>query len=226
MRCATSRPKDNKKSQWSPSSRIHTWQMKRLRYNLCLSNRNQKKEWTENIHNVLCRMEVMLWRAHKDKQNGRPCDWGGDELKTRLLAATIPGARMFRRPWRIGRSRKIMFTASINRHRGIPEGCPRLTGESQCLPQGVTPGMDKGCHDINSVARNEIFLATFRTVISVFVSFLDEWYYFLAIKLGTGKTLQNRTLHSEHSPSSSCTYMTSNLDDSLEINGSALCICT
>lgn len=67
-----------------------------------------------------------------------------------------------------------MFTASINRHRGIPEGCPRLTGESQCLPQGVTPGMDKGCHDINSVARNEIFLATFRTVISVFVSFLDE----------------------------------------------------
>jgi hypothetical protein len=40
-----------------------------------------------------CRMEIMLWRVHKEKHNGKSCDSHGDELKTRLLAVAIPGGK-------------------------------------------------------------------------------------------------------------------------------------
>jgi hypothetical protein len=52
----------------------------------------------------------------------------------------------------------IMFTESNNRYRGIPEGCPGLSGEYQCLPQGVTRGVDGGWHQQRQ--EWEIFLAT------------------------------------------------------------------
>lgn len=41
----------------------------------------------------LCRMEIMLWRVHKDKQNSKLCDSRGDEVITRLLAAAIPDGK-------------------------------------------------------------------------------------------------------------------------------------
>jgi hypothetical protein len=77
-----------------PNSRIHAWQITRLRYNLCPSNRKKKKVDGQKIQIMcLCRMEITLWRVHKEKHNGKLWDSHGDELKTRLLVVAIPGGK-------------------------------------------------------------------------------------------------------------------------------------
>jgi hypothetical protein len=64
----------------------------------------------------------------------------------------------------------IKFTVDINRYREIL-GRQGLRGEYQCPPQGVTPGLDGGWHDVNiAPGMGELF---FR-LISLYCWFVDE----------------------------------------------------